>query len=162
MKIRQYYQVTYYSPGSFFSETNEREFENFSLKEFTEKASTITQRYGAKPYGFKVQRLEEIVDMPDGFKCEPKIIEKAKCYYFINAEVVFSKDLDKKTEGIFISNLENNCQGVGIISRNSYRFNYFFNKEDFIVNSSGEITRTGRDKDIMEYRKLVEEKRKTS
>lgn len=154
MQTKQYYLVTYYSPGTFFSEVSSYKFDEFSLKQFVQKSKQITERYNAKPYGFSVEKYEVIVDLPDGFECKPKLLEKAGGTYYINGKAVFSKDLDKQKEDIFISNLERNSQGVGIVSTNSYRFNSFFYEWDFVINDLGEITQKGNDKDIMEYRKL--------
>ena len=54
--------VTYFSPGTLFSEMNTKEFScgNLELLLPTIKsyAEEITQRYGAKPYGFKIEGLE--------------------------------------------------------------------------------------------------------
>lgn len=154
MQTKQYYLVTYYSPGTFFAETSAYKFDNFFLRHFVKKAESITERYNAKPYGFCVEKYEEIVGLPNGFECKPKLLEKAEGTFFINGKVVFSRDLDKEKDGIFISNLERNSQGVGITSTNSYRFNSYFSESDFIVNDVGVTIRSGRDKDIMEYRKL--------
>lgn len=163
MKTKTYYLVTYYSPGTFFSESSSYKFTEFNLWKFCQKAKEISERYDAKPYGFNFQKLEIPVDLPktEGFKVtvEPKILEKSGTFY-ITGDVIFSENLIGKDEQILKSNLESNNNGVGIVNNNSFKFRGAFEKDDNIVNWDGLIIRRGNDKDLVAYRKKIREKKR--
>ena len=54
--------VTYLSPGTLFSEINTKEFDSGNLEllipTIKSYAEEITQRHGAKPYGFTIEGVE--------------------------------------------------------------------------------------------------------
>lgn len=158
METKIYYSVTYYSPGTLFSEQDNYDFDDFDLKKFINKAKNIKQRYGASPYGFSYQKLKTPLNPPklEGFKVnvEPKTLEKSGMFY-ITGDIIFSKDLVGNDERILRGNLENNYDGIGIVNRNSYKFHAGFNEKDCIINWDGVITRRGNDKDLADYRKKI-------
>lgn len=156
MNTNTYYEVTYFSPGSFLSEQDTYEFKELDFKKICDKAKKINQRYNAKPYGFSYKKIETLKSIPkiDGFeiKCKPKILKSSGMYY-ITGELVFSENIKDETLYILKRNLEYNSDGIGVENNNSYRYNGFFHKEDFIIGWDGEILRTGKDKDLMDIRK---------
>ena len=163
MKTKVYYKVTYYSPGTFFAESSSKEFDTFDLSKFVSHSANVSERHGAKPYGFSVEKLELPVTLPKmgTFKVvvEPKVLETSGIYY-ITGEIIFSEDIVDKDKDIFKSNLENNSDGVGIVNKNSYLFHGMFSKDDFIVDKNGVVVRSGKDSDIVEYKKETKKRMK--
>jgi hypothetical protein len=45
--------VRFYSPGTFFAETTDKEIDSWDVEKAKEMAKDIIERYGAKPYGFQ-------------------------------------------------------------------------------------------------------------
>lgn len=45
--------VTFYSPGTFVAETTTKPIANWDVSAATAMAADITERYGARPYGFR-------------------------------------------------------------------------------------------------------------
>ena len=164
MKTKSYYQVTFYSPGTFFSESNSAKFESLDFLEICKKAKEIKQRYGASPYGFIWEKIEELVNVPkvEGFeiKATPKVLDKSKGTVFITGTVIYSKDLNDREDSILRSNLESNNDGVGVINTNSYKFHSGFGEDDSIIDWDGKLILAGNDPDLVKYRKDLRKERK--
>jgi len=158
-----YYNVTYYSPGTLFSENSSFKFPNFNLADFASKAKEIKERHGAAPYGFVWEKCElpDVLPEVNGFKVtvHHKVLEKSGMNY-ITGDLVFASDLTAREDSIMKSNLESNSEGIGIINKNSWKYNGFFNKKDKIVNWAGKVVRTGEDEDLMVIRNNNEEQLK--
>ena len=156
MKTRIYYQVTFYSPGSLFSESNFKEYPILNFVQICKDAKKIKQRYNSAPYGFVWSKLELPVKIPkiEGYevKIDPKVLEKSTGTIFITGEIIYSENLTEKENSILKSNLESNNDGVGVINTNSYKFYSGFEKGDFIIDWGGNIIRSGNDKDLTVYR----------
>ena len=45
--------VTFFSPGTFVSETTEKEIDSWDVEKAKELARSIKERHGATPYGFR-------------------------------------------------------------------------------------------------------------
>lgn len=164
MKTKKYYLVTYYSPGSFVSETSSARFKNFNLASFVKRAKSISERHGSKPYGFTVEEKEEPVSMPvvEGFKVEvePNTLSSSGTYY-ITGNLIFYDDIkNNKEKAILASNLYNNSLGIGIENCNSWKFTGDFERNDFIVDWDGKIVRSGTDSDLVKYRNKIKKLQK--
>jgi hypothetical protein len=52
IKVQQHF-VVFYSPGTFVAETTEKPIDAWNIDDAVAMAALITERYGAKPYGFR-------------------------------------------------------------------------------------------------------------
>ena len=156
MKIehKDHYLVTFYSPGTFFSETSSIRLDELDINKILKKAKGTSERYNAKPYGYTWKQIREFFIGKEKLEKE-EVLDESKGYIFITGNVIFSKDLTNPDENIFKSNLESNAGGVGIQNFNSYKFSYFFDKNDIIIDWDGNIIRSGNDKDLIKYREEV-------
>lgn len=156
---RQHF-VQFFSPGTLVSETSTLPIDKWDTHLAADMARTITERHGAKPYGF--QFITKIVaePVPDGeggaLNVTPKEVERSDTHYITGRLILFDEvPLDEKT---LCRNMRGNGHPICIENRNSYRFVSFFEESDCIVDAEGRIIRYGNDADLVEYRakKLAE------
>jgi hypothetical protein len=159
MKTQKYYTVSFFSPGTFFSETSHKDFQELDLKKICAVAKTMKERHNASPYGFVWEYRELPTDLPqiEGYKLEvtPKVIEKSTGIIYITGEIIYSKDLISERDRILKFNLERNYDGVGVINKNSYIFHAGFNEGDMIIGWDGSIIKRGNERDLMNYRAKI-------
>lgn len=132
--------AVFYSPGTFFSESNSIEIKGkIDLKALCKQAKSIVQRYNATPYGFMIQ---------DGNG------ETLSGMYYITGELIFFHNVpDDSSNSIFMSNMRSNNMPIAIENKNSYKFIGSFNEKDVIVDWEGNIIKRGDDPLLVEYRK---------
>ena len=88
--------VTFYSPGSFFSEHTTKPIKDWNIASAKRMAKTITERYGSSPYGFRFEtRIKTGMDM--GKPLYNKLAKESGMYY-LNAivetyEEIVARDL---------------------------------------------------------------------
>lgn len=122
--------VTFYSPGTFVSESDEQPIESWDVDEAVKRAGAIKQRHGARPYGFKFTRRGRGPDDLDS-----KEIAHSPMYYLggrieTRAEVEARNDLK---EHVLRFNMSiNNIERV-IINDNSYRSTFPFGGDDVLL-----------------------------
>jgi hypothetical protein len=119
-------------------------------------ANEITERHGAKPYGF--QFVEQIVAEPidDGeggtLRVEPKEVFRSGMY-FIGGKLIRYDDVpDDQDHRIMRSNMRSNRHPICCETRRSYRWTSTFKAEDFCVDEDGAITVRGDDDELTAYR----------
>lgn len=151
--------VTFFSPGTLFSETTTMSIDSWDCKKAVEMSKGIVERYDATPYGF--QFLKKLVADPvsDGeggtLKVVPKTVEESGIYFLGGRlrtydEVV--KD-NKDGEDILRSNMRCNLFAMVIENTNSYTSTNPFRENDHIVDlETGEVIRSGNDEDLHDYR----------
>ncbi len=119
------HQVTFYSPGTFVSESSTLNIDSWDTVKAVEMSEKITARYNARPYGFVFSTLIVADDIPDGeggtLKVEPKEVERSGIHFLggrleTYSDVVTRND-DK--ESILRSNMRNNESWVICINDNS-------------------------------------------
>jgi hypothetical protein len=159
--------VVFYSPGTLFSEQSVLSIESWTPRLAVELSKQITERHGAKPYGFRFEERLVAEPIPDGYggtmKVEPKTLEKSDMFYLGGELRTYGKVVkdNDPNEHILRSNMRGNGYAVVIENRNSYRHTAPFEEGDKIVDvKTGDVIRTGSDPDLMEYRKQFEEDRK--
>lgn len=160
------HQVTFYSPGTFVSEATTRDIDSWDTAKAVEMSEQITERYGARPYGFVFSTHIVADDVPDGeggtLKVQPKTVEKSGIHFLGGRletyDDVVARNDDK--ENILRSNMRNNEHWVIVINDNSYRSTLPFNEEDCIVNASGLVVQRGDDSKLVAYRTEQLAKRK--
>ncbi len=145
MKTINYY-ATYYSPGTFISESSSLKLKSLDVREACKKAKSISERYGAKPYGFILQEIEEgeIIKNGEAYKMQPKT-KYSSGMHFLTGRVLTLKDIpDTKENSILRSNMEGNGYGAVVENTNSYKSTMPFGKKDVIVDWDGNIIDEGK------------------
>lgn len=144
--------VEFFSPGTFLSESSQRAIESWDTKTAATMATEITERYNAKPYGFKffTSIAAESIDDGEGGKLnvQPKEIARSGMYYLTGDLILF----DDAPKGTLRSNMRCNHWPICIENKNSWRFTGTFGANDFIVDKEGNTVRRGNDADLVEYR----------
>lgn len=156
--------VTYYSPGTFFSESNTKPIGSWDLKEAVTLAEDIMQRHGAKPYGFRFSTQLEAGEIEDGrggfLKVEPKTIETSGLYMLGGVletiDEVYARN--KENESIIRSNMRYNDSFIVCVNNNSYKSMIPFNEDCAIVDVQGNIVESGSDPKWKDYRREAAKK----
>lgn len=122
--------VTFYSPGTFVAETTEKEISTWDVEQAKEMAQAISERYDAKPYGFRFTtrgRNENELDS--------KVI-KTSPMYFLGGKIETLDEIkarNQKDEQILIANMESNHWEKVLINTNSYKWTQPLGKEDIVL-----------------------------
>ena len=148
--------VTFYSPGSFMSETTTKSIESWSTMRARQMASEITERYGSKPYSFVfTTRLEQETVAGTA----SKELRRSGQYY-LDAKLETYDELAARNledEEILRSNMEGNSWPIIVTNgagSKTYRWSQPFDSGDAIVNAVGDIVVTGLDPLYVMYREL--------
>ncbi len=128
-----------------------------------EMAKSITERHGAKPYGFRFRTRLVAEPIPDGrggtLKVEAKAIATTGTYFITGTirtiEQVAADNID--SERILRSNMECNRMAYVVQNKNSYLTTMEFDEGDFVVDATGQIIERGNSPERMEYRAKIEE-----
>ena len=122
--------VRFFSPGTFVSETTEREIDSWDIEQAKEMARSIKERHGATPYGFRFftrERSEKDLDS--------KITETSNTY-FLGGKV---RHLDfiilenKPDEQILISNMKMNGWDRVVENTNSWKITQPLEEGDVVL-----------------------------
>ncbi len=122
--------VTFVSPGSFFTEETTRDIGSWDPEVAMKMAGGITERYGARPFGFYFTTRER------GFlDFDSKETQKSGVYYLGGVistleDVIARDDPDEK---IMLNNMECNGWDRMIVNTNSYRACQPFRKDDCLL-----------------------------
>lgn len=143
--------VTFYSPGTMFAESDVVAIGTWLPVEAARMAKDITQRHGAKPYGFRFSTCIVARPVPDGegglLEVEPKEVARSGMF-FLTGTVRIVKDIEAKAdpaERILLSNMKGNGWAACVQNDNSYRSTQPFTKEDVVVDWDGNIVASGAD-----------------
>jgi len=129
--------VSFYSPGSFFSEHTTKPIKDWNIASAKRMAKTITERYGSSPYGFRFEtRIKTGRDM--GKPLYNKLAKESGMYY-LNAIVETYEEIvarDLPDENILRDNMRIN--GYKKIVTNgpdskTWKFSMPFEKGDTIL-----------------------------
>ncbi len=152
------HQVTFYSPGTFVSESSSYDIESWDTVKAVELAEKVVERYGAKPYGFVFETLIVAKDVPDGeggtLRVEPKLYERSGIH-FLGGKLETYDDVvarNNKDEDILRSNMKYNDNWIICINTNSYRSTLPFTEKDVIVDAAGKIVERGDTSERIGYR----------
>ena len=132
---REKHIAVFYSPGTFFDETSEREVQSWDPKEAIRLNETIEERYGAKPYCFRFMTFLD----DDG---KVKMIAESSIY-FLGGKVETYPDVCKRNsedENILRSNMLCNKFWTVVTNTNSYKTVRHFRGDDVVVDAEGNIT----------------------
>lgn len=116
MKTKHF--VSFFSPGTFVSETSDREVSSWDVNEAVRLSKSITERHGAKPYGFRFKTVK-LVD--DGWNKETSATSGM---YYLGGKVLSLQNVIDRNDpknSILISNMKNNDYPYVIENTNSYK-----------------------------------------
>lgn len=118
--------VEFLSPGTFFSESSEKQIDSWDVKKAKKFAKNITERYGAKPYGFRFKtRSRTDADL------DSKVTAVSGMYY-LGGDILSYDDVKNRNDpkdDILLSNMRNNRYKFIIENRNSYLFTGAFDPD---------------------------------
>jgi len=122
--------VTFYSPGTFFAETDSKPIDSWDVEKAKKMARDILQRYNAKPYGFRFStrsRKDSELDSKE---------TKTSPMYFLGGKVETLAQVKKRNDpkdSILISNMEGNGYKRIITNCNSWKVTQPFEKDDVVL-----------------------------
>jgi hypothetical protein len=154
---RQHF-VTFYSPGTFVSEQTTKPIKAWDISKAVTMSKRITERYNAKPYGFRFSTSLVAQPVPDGeggtLRVEPKEV-KTSGTHFLGGRLRTIDDVRadaKKAERILLSNMECNDIAVIVENTNSYLSTLPFSEKDILLADDGTIADRGDSPKWAEYR----------
>ncbi len=155
--MRKHY-VTFYSPGTLFSESTTKPIGKRDTREAVAMAEQIVERYGAKPYGFRFETRIVKDPVPDGeggtLEVQPKTIDESGTY-FLGGTLETLDDLERRAEPrdeICRSNMRRNGYPIVCSVVNGYKSTHPFTDDDFVVDASGAVVERGDDPRHVAYR----------
>lgn len=155
--MRQH-SVTFYSPGTFVSESTTKPIGEWETEQAMKMAGDVSERYGAKPFGFRFHTHIVSGDVPDGeggaLKVQPREVAASSMHH-INATVETFDDVEARgdeKESIMRSNMRCNGYPLVAITTNSFKSTQPFGVDDVLVNADGVITGKGSDEEYSTYR----------
>lgn len=125
--------VTFYSPGTFFSEETTKEIESWDISLAVEMSKNILERYDARPFAFRFSTQE----MKDG-EWQVREIKKSVTYW-LGGDVYTLEQLQDRNDPedeILIRNMINNHWGRVIINTNSWKHTGILGDDDVILEYS--------------------------
>lgn len=161
MKTRKHF-VEYLSPGTFFSETSSFPIDSWSTVVAVAMASTVTERYNAKPYGFRFSTTEYTLAVDDDGNqhfVQPKEIAKSGIYYVTGKIVRYDEYPENKENHILRSNMFGNNWPFMVENNNSWKCVQPFEPNDSVVDLNGNIVVCGNDPTLQPYRKQFAKER---
>jgi len=154
MSTRRQNFVRFLSPGTFFDESTEKPIETWDVKTAVKMARDITERYGAKPYGFVFAEVivSDPVDDGEGGKLEvkPKTVRTSGTH-FIDGVLIRFEEVPAK-DSILASNMRGNGYPLVCETTNGYRHTGVFEADDCIVTKTGVVVVSGKDSELVQYR----------
>jgi hypothetical protein len=149
--------VEFFSPGTFVPEQTRKPIDAWNPVVAVELANGITERYGAKPYGFKFVTVLTADPVPDGeggqLTVEPKEVARSGTHFLGGRLLTFDEIPDAEEFKTLRFNMGCNDMPIVIENSNSWKFTGAFHEKDCIVDADGSIKRRGDDPDLLDYRK---------
>jgi hypothetical protein len=157
---RQEY-VTFYSPGTLFSESTSKPIERRDPAMAVRMGTDVEERYAAKPYAFRFETRIVADPVPDGeggtMPVQPKTVDETG-FYFLGGVLWTLDEVTERNdpkESILRSNMRNNGSEIVCVNDNSWRATMPFGEKDCIVDASGIVTERGDDPRRVAYRRKV-------
>lgn len=124
--------VTFYSPGTFVAEGTTKPINSWDVDTAVAMSATITERHGAKPYGFRFTTRGREDDELDS-----KVIATSPMYY-IGGRVETREEVEARndpSEEILRSNMR--CNGYTRIwtTTEGWKWTQPLNDEDVVISS---------------------------
>lgn len=124
--------VTFFSPGTFVAETTTKPIDAWDVGAAQEMAHTISERYGATPYGFRFStRSRSDADLDSKVSAESGL-------YFLGGKIETLEQVKARKgrgdrDNILIANMEGNGYARIITNDNSWRWTMPFNDGDTLL-----------------------------
>ena len=122
--------VTFYSPGTFVSETTSKPIASWDVEVAKTMARGISERYGAKPYGFRFSTRTRGADDLDSREAASSPM------YYLGGRVETLADVEARNdpkEEILRSNMRRNGVERIIVNDNSWRFTAALEPDDVVL-----------------------------
>lgn len=122
--------VTFFSPGTFVSESTCQEIDSWDVEKAKEMARNIKERHGATPYGFRFSTRERKDDELDS-----KTVANSGMY-FLGGKVRHIDFIileNNPDERILISNMKMNGWDRVVENTNSYKITQPLEKDDVVL-----------------------------
>jgi len=113
--------VTFYSPGTFVSETSTKEIDSWNVDQAVAMARSIKERHGAVPFGFAFE-----TQVSDGW--EPKTVRKSGMYYLGGRLLTIDDIPDTRENETLRWNMKYNHIETVIENTNSWKTTMPFDK----------------------------------
>ena len=122
--------VTFFSPGTFVAETTEKPIPAWDVDAAVEIARTISERHGAKPYGFQFSTRTRADDDLDS-----KVSERSAMYY-LGGRIETREEVEARndpTEVVLRSNMRGNDIKRIVINENSWKWTQPLTDRDVVL-----------------------------
>ena len=122
--------VTFYSPGTFFSEETTKAIGSWDLDKAMKMAHGIVERYGAAPYAFQFSTRER------SDKDFDSKITKRSCLYHLGGKIETLAEVEARNdpeEEILRSNMRGNGYDKIVVNDNSWRSVHPLGKDDVVL-----------------------------
>ena len=122
--------VIFYSPGSFVSEMTEKEIDSWDIEKAKELARSVSERYNAKPFGFRF-----ITRSRNDDELDSKVTEKSNMYYLGGKIrhldfIILENNPDDR---ILISNMKMNGWDRVVENTNSWKVTQPLEENDVVL-----------------------------
>lgn len=157
--MRQHY-VTFYSPGTFVSETTTKEIDSWDTHKAATMAKKISERYGARPYAFRFSTAVTRPPVPDGeggtLRVEGRQVEQSGLHYISGEILTYDQVVSRNSprDSILLSNMRGNRWPIVVETRSPYISTHPLEASDSVVDSSGALVARGDDARWAEYRAI--------
>ena len=125
--------VEFYSPGTFVAESTVKPIDSWDVKEAVKMMSAITERYGAKPYGFRFITRTRGPDDLDSKQADRSPMHYVDVSVRTYQEVVAD---GLASEKILRDNMRINGFNRVVCPRNGWKFTQPMNPDDVAIESS--------------------------
>lgn len=160
METREKHTVTFFCPGTFFSETSTYDIESWDPQLAARQAAAVVVRYGARPYGFRFETHLVADPVSDGrggkLQVEPRKLRESELYHLdgkIETYDDFVARADPK-EDIARRNMRDHAPIV-CVTTHSYRSTQPFGEKDVMVDAHGNIVERGDTPERIAYRERI-------
>ena len=122
--------VTFYSPGTFFSETTRKPIDSWDVDIAIELAGKIKERHSATPYGFSFSTRER-----KNNELDSSVIEKSPMYY-LGGKILTTKDIEERNDPkdrILLSNMRVNGYDRVVENCNSWKVVQPLHDDDIVL-----------------------------
>ncbi len=126
--------VVFYSPGTFFAESTSKEIDSWDTEKAIALSKEITERYGARPYGFRFKTLER--DENDASMFPQTKETKTSGMYFLGGTIYTLEQIKARNDPndrILIRNMESNGVNRVVENTNSYKTTRLFEDGDTFI-----------------------------